>query len=83
MKKNDILLKCGVTITLFGKGDIGEVSLIDLYNGYGSLSSFIKVSALFLELDEMGYEPSGMMRTVGYYESTDDIKLDFSKKIKQ
>jgi len=77
MKKEKFKLKCGVEVTFYNKRKFGEVSLINLYNGYGELSDFKKVAELFNELHEMGYTPSGMMREIGYYDSTDDIKLDF------
>lgn len=80
IKKTDLLLKCGITVTLFGSDKKnGEVSIIDLYHGYGGMNNFEKMAALFLELNALGYKPCGMNRVVGYYDSTDDLTLDFSK----
>jgi len=80
IKKYDERLNCGITITKYGNGDRGEVSIIDMYNGYGSLSDFKRLAELFTELDSLGYKPDGITRVEGYYDSTDDLILDFHKK---
>jgi len=86
MKKNMTLkLKCGVEVEYRKNKDVERisVSLIDLYNGYGSLNSFSLLAKLFAELDELGYEGTGLYREMGYYDSVDDIILEVMKDVKK
>jgi hypothetical protein len=82
-KIKQITLDCGIDAELWtnGKYESIEVSLIDLYNGYGDFSSFEKTRGLFKELAEKGYKNEGISTVTGYYDSIDDLILRGSRKI--
>lgn len=87
MKKSQIILDCGIkAIQILSKNseiEMLEISLIDLYNAYGETNNFLLLSKLFLELHEKGFINDGLSRTVGYYDSTDDIRLDVHRIVKK
>jgi hypothetical protein len=80
--KKEIKLDCGVVAEAFttSKYEMLRISLIDLYNGYGALSNLRLLASLFNELADKGYTSDGISRVEGYYDSTDDLLLDVSRK---
>jgi hypothetical protein len=78
-----ITLDCGFEAELWvnNKRESIEVSLINLFDGYGNLLSFEKLACLFKELAEKGYKNEGISIVKGYYDSTDDLILRGSRKI--
>lgn len=58
-----------------------EISLIDLYDGYGELNSLLLLSKLFGELATKGFTSNGLSRVEGYYGSTDDLLLRVHRRV--
>lgn len=83
-KKKTIKLDCGFEAEswTFKDGEQLSISLIDLYNGYGSQCSFSDLANLFKELSDKGFRPYGLSRVEGYYGSTDDLLLCCGKDSK-
>lgn len=85
MKKKTelIMLDCGISAERWIGGGVERirVSIIDAYNGYGELNNLKKLSELFAELADKGYEGTGMHTQTGYYDSVDDIFIDVTKQI--
>lgn len=83
MKTKEITLDCGIVAESWTHDGYQhlDISLINLYNGYGDMNSMSRMASLFKELADKGYEGSGMMRKIGYYDSTDDIILHVVRKI--
>ncbi len=82
-RKNEIItLDCGVEAeSWFYAGEEHlQISLIDLYNGYGKLASLKLMAKLFTELSEKGFASNGISRIEGYYNSTDDLLLKVTRK---
>lgn len=82
-KIKQITLDCGIAAELWinGKHESIEISLINLYDGYGDFSSFEKMGSLFKELAEKGYKNEGISIVNGYYDSILDLILRGSRKI--
>jgi len=82
MKKQEITLDCGVVAESWTSGDYDwlRVSIMDFYNGYGALSNLKLMANLVNELADKGYSCCGISRVEGYYNSTDDLLLDVSRK---
>jgi len=83
-KKKTTKLNCGFEAEswTFKGGEQLSISLIDLYNGYGSQCSFFDLANLFKELSDKGFRPYGLSRVEGYYGSTDDLLLRCGKDSK-
>jgi len=77
-KKQIVKLKCGVegTFSTYKGSEFLSISIINLYEGYGPLNDPKLLSELFKELDEEGWKLSGLMRQVGYYDSTSDLMIE-------
>lgn len=58
-----------------------EISLNDLYSGYGTGNDLGLMAKLFNELHTKGYTAQGMSLVNGYYDSIDDVILKAKKKI--
>jgi hypothetical protein len=76
-----ITLDCGMEAEVWeNKGYISmDISLIDLYNGYGTNNTLKRMAELFTELSKKGYKGNGISREIGYYDSTDDLILNVTK----
>ena len=83
-KNKTIILDCGIEAEIWKYIDTEwlSISLIDFYEGCGKLNDLQLLSNLLNELSSKGYKGEGLSRIVGYYESTDDILLRVTKKIK-
>ena len=81
-KKGIVKLLCGVEAEnwFYLETEWLSISLIDLYRGYGQLSSMKLLAQLFAELDDMGFSSTGISRVEGLYGSTDDLLLEVSRK---
>jgi hypothetical protein len=81
MKLKPITLDCGIEAEVWeNKSYISmDISLIDLYNGYGTNNTLKRMAELFTELTEKGFEGNGISRDIGYYDSTDDLILNVTK----
>lgn len=82
MNRKAIKLDCGFEAErwIFEGKECLSISLIDLYNGYGSQCSFFDLANLFKELSDKGFRPYGLSRIEGYYGSTDDLLLTCRKE---
>jgi hypothetical protein len=80
-KTNYITLDCGFEATqkFNGKNEFLDISLMDLYSGYGENCDPIKLSNLFKELSDKGYILCGMSREMGCYDTIDDMILNATK----
>lgn len=73
----NIILDCGLEAKTWKYKDTEyiEISLFDLYNGYGTFSDFEKVSEIFTELKNKKYINKGISFVTGYYDSVEDVVL--------
>jgi len=82
-RKTIIALDCGVEAESWGSGnnEYLQISLIDLFHGYGQLNDAALLASLFAELSQKGYALDGMFTEIGYYDSIDDLLLTATKSL--
>jgi len=58
-----------------------EISIIDLYHGFGDNNDPLVFENLFRQLREQGFELRGLYRKLGYYHTIDDLILHVEKDL--